>query len=210
MIGVDLIRYSDRPFIIADFETARLNTMMDNLPFECSWVKAVRGKIVERHKHYLKWPNFKMSPDAARITHFQQSWVDNGDDPREVLNLWEKDALSEDTLLVGHNFLGFDVPIWMLWRRELGLPPRWDVCNRVLDTHLLSRALKMNWKPDRSNLLAWQYKVSAGYEKGVKTSLGVMCKELGINVDEKKTHIGDYDVDLTLAVFWKLVNMMEI
>lgn len=209
-IGSDLLRFSNRPIIVADGESQRVNTLCDNLPFEWSWIKSVNGNVVERHKHYLKWPNFKMSAAAAQITKFQQSWVDNGEDPRTVLEMWEKDALDENNLICGHNFLGFDVPLWMLWRRELGLKPCWGVCARVLDTHLLSRAYKMGWKPDRENLLAWQYKVMAGFQKGVKTNLTVMCKELGIPIDESKTHAGDYDVDLTAAVLWKLVNKMEI
>jgi hypothetical protein len=50
----------------------------------------------------------------------------------------------------------------------------------------------------------------AGYQKGVKTNLTTMCKELHIPIDEKRTHEGGYDVTLTSALFWKLINLMDI
>ncbi len=84
-IGADLLRFSDRKIIVFDAETQRVNTAMDNLPFQWAYVITQRGKVIERHNHYLKWPDFKMSPGAAQITRFQQSWVDNGDDPLAVL-----------------------------------------------------------------------------------------------------------------------------
>ncbi len=209
-IGSDLLRFSDRPIIVFDAETQRLNTMDDNLPFQWAWIVARKGKIIERHNHYLKWPGFRMSADAARITRFQQSWIDGGDDPRAVLTKWEGYALNEDYLLAGHNALCFDLPVWQLWRRQFGLKPDWSPANRLLDTHLLSRAYKMSWRPDRDNLLAWQYKVAAAYQKGVKTGLGLMAKELGVPLDESRTHDGLYDIEINAAVLHKLLNLIEI
>ncbi len=150
MIGADLLRFSDRPILVADGESQRVNTMQDNLPFQWAWSKTRRGKIISRQNRFLKWPGYKMSVDAARITRFQQSWVDNGEDPRVVLADWEADALDENNLIGGQNFLCFDVPLWMLWRRALGLKPCWSVIYRVLDTHLLSRAHQMGFKPART------------------------------------------------------------
>ena len=209
-IGAELLRFSDRPIVCFDAESQRVNTMMENLPFEWSWFKCVGNNVLDKRQTYIKWPNFTMSRDAAQITKFQQSWVDNGSDPRAALDEWESVALDKDVLLVGHNVLTFDIPLWMLWRRELGLKPCWEVCERVVDTHLLSRAYKMGWKPDRSNLLAWQYKVAAGFQKGVKTNLTLMCKELSIPIDESKTHGANYDIQLTLALYTKLIKMIEI
>jgi len=210
MIGIDLLRFSDRKIVLFDVECQRLNLLNDNLPFQLSYVISQHGKILERHNHYLKWPNFVMSPDAARITRFQQFWVDNGEDPRKVLEKWENYAMNESYLLCGHNALTFDLPVWQLWRRELGLKPDWSPAKRLIDTHLLSRAYKEGWKPDRANLLAWQYKVAGAYRKGVKTGLSLMAKELDIPVDENKLHDADYDLILNSALLWKLANLIEI
>lgn len=211
MIGADLLRFQETPIIVADAESQRVNTMQANLPFQWAFVKTVKGKVLERHNHYLKWPNYRMSAGAAQITRFQQSWVDNGEDPQAVLEAWEKDALDPNVLLAGHNLLAFDVPLWMLWRRELGLPPIWrQVIPRVLDSHLLARAYKLGLKPDRDNLAAWFYKVYNHRVKDIKTNLTVMGKELGIDFDESRMHDGMYDIEVNVAVLWKLINMVEI
>lgn len=210
MIGSDLLRFSDVKIAVADSETSGLNLLNETLPFQFSWVITQKGRILERHNHYLKWPNFKMSADAARITRFQQSWVDNGEDPRAAFDIWNQTATNPNILLSGHNLLGYDMPIHQLWRRQLGMKPDWSMLPRILDTHLLSKAYKMGIKPDRANLLAWQFKMTGVWDKTIKTSLGVMAKELGIPVDEARQHDGLYDIELTSAVLWKLINLMEI
>ncbi len=209
-IGSDLLRFSDHKIALFDWETQRLNLLLENLPFQCSIMVVQKGQILHTHNHYLKWPNFKMSPDAARITRFQQSWVDNGDDPEFVLDIFEQYALDETYLLGGHNIIGFDSPVWQMWRRALGRPTNWSANPRMLDTHLLARAYKMGWKPDRDNLEEWFQKVSNGYEKGVKTGLSLMAKELGVPFEESRLHDGIYDLGLNAQVLWKLANLMEI
>ena len=89
MIGSDLLRFSTRKTLLADTETQRLNLMESNLPFQCAWIVTDKNGTIESHSHYLNWPNFKMSVDAARITGFQERWVTNGDDPAEVLEEFE-------------------------------------------------------------------------------------------------------------------------
>ena len=209
-IGAELLRFSDRKIALFDFESQRLNIQQDNLPFQCSIVIMQRGKVLGSHNHYIKWPNFYMSKDAATITRFQQSWVDNGDDPEYVLEIFEQYALDKDYLLGGHNIIGFDFPLWQLWRRALGKKPDWSPLPRSIDTHLLARAYKMGWKPDRENLLAWFHKVSDAHQKGVKTGLSLMAKELDIPFEEGRLHDGLYDLGLNAQVLWKLANLMEI
>lgn len=216
-IGAELLRFSDRKLLFFDEETSNVNLQQDNLPFQHSFVEAVRGQVLKSHNYYLKWPNFRISADAARITRFNPAWVENGDDPEFVLDAWESYALDPQYLLVGHSILGFDVYLWNLWRLALGRPSLWTIrphiLLRVLDTHLLARAYKEGWKPDRSSpeaFLAWQYKVQAAHRKGIKTNLTQMCKELGVEIDEGRTHEAAYDLDLNVKVYWKLVNLMEI
>lgn len=210
MIGADLLRFSKRRVMVADFESQRLNLLADNLPFEIAWCITDHKGVIETHSHYLKWPNFKMSPDAARITRFEQSWVDNGDDPHEVLELFESYLFDDQYDFIGQNWLGFDVDVHKLWRAALGLKPDYSYLRRLYDTNLLCRAYKMGWKPDRGNLLAWQYKVMDAYQKGVKTSLGLMAKEFGMVVDETQQHGAGYDLILNDFVHRKVINLIEI
>lgn len=209
-IGADLLRFSDRKAVVWDLEASNLNLLEGCLPFEISWSISDRHRVHRVHQHYLKWPNYRISADAARITRFQQSWVDNGDDPREVLQKFETDLLSPELDNAGQNLLGYDVYIHQLWRRALGLKPDYSYLARLYDTNLLSRAYKVGWKPDRENLLAWQYKVMAAYQKGVKTNLGLMAREFGMEVDESKQHGAAYDLQLNRFVHYKVINLIEI
>lgn len=209
-IGSELLRFSNRKIIYWDMESQRINCLDDNLPFQCSWIVTQKGKVQETHDYYLCWPNFKMSVGAAQITGFKQSWVDNGQDPEFVLDIFEKYMFNEEYLLMGHNVLAFDTMLWQLWRRTLGRHPNFSMLPRIVDTHLLSRAYKMGWKPDCKNLLAWQYKVYNTPKKGIKTSLQVMAKELDIPFDEAKLHDAGYDLSINNQVGWKLINMMDI
>ena len=68
----------------------------------------------------------------------------------------------------------------------------------------------MGWKPDRENILAWQYKVQNTPRKGIKTNLGLMSKELKINIDESKQHDANYDLFLNHQVYDKIINLVEI
>lgn len=209
-IGSDLLRFSNRKLIIPDFETQRLNLLDDNLPFQLAWIVSDRTGILERHSYYFKWPNFKMSPDAARITRFNPEWVKNGDDPAFILEAFESYLLDPNYDIASQNWLGFDIAIHKNWREALGKKPDYSYKHRVYDTNVLARAYKMDFKPDRANLLAWQYKVMGAWQKGVKTSLGLMGKELGMAVDESRLHEAGYDLEVNDFVHRKLINMIEI
>lgn len=210
MIGSDLLRFSNKPVMLFDFETQRLNVLDNNLLFQCSWIITDKRGMIRKNNHYLKWPNFKMSKGAAFITKFQQSWVDYGDDPREVLEEFEKDLLNSEYDLAGNNILSFDSYIHQLWRRELGMKPNWSYLNRIYDTSFISKAYKLGLKPDRANLLAWQYKLANLRAKGVKTNLTTMAKELNIPIDETKMHDASYDLEINDQVFRKIIWLIEI
>ncbi len=209
-VGSDLVRFSEKNAIIWDLETQRLNLVEDNLPFQCSWIIVNKSGVISRHNYYIKWPNFTMSADAARVTRFQQSWVDNGDDPEFVLQAFESYLMDPNLDIWGQNILGFDVYVHQIWRRALGLKVDYSYLDRIFDTSALARAYKMGWKPDRENRLAWQYKVLATPVKGVKTSLGLMGRELGMDVNEAKLHDAGYDLEVNNFVHRKLINMIEI
>jgi DNA polymerase III epsilon subunit-like protein len=210
MIGSDLLRFSKRKTLLADTETQRLNLLDDNLPFQVAYIVTDKNNVLEKHSYYIKWPNFKMSPDAARITGFQEEWVKNGDDPEEVLEEFESYLYNPEYDIAAQNWLGFDCYVHSLWRRKLGKKPDYSYLDRVYDTNVLSRAYKMGWKPDRDSILAWSYKVQNTPIKGVKTSLGLMAKELGMEVDDNQLHNALYDLEVNNFVHRKIINLIEI
>lgn len=210
MIGADLLRFSDKKLLFLDMESQRLNLLDDNLPFQCSFIVANKYEILEKHNYYIKWPNFKMSVDAARITNFRQEWVENGDDPEFVLNAFESYLNDDQYIIVGHSILMFDLELYQLWRRAMGKKKNYLPRDRIIDTNLLARAYKMGWKPDRDNIIAWQYKVANTPQKGVKTNLLLMAKELEVEVDETKLHDATYDLIVNHGIYKKLINLIEI
>lgn len=213
-IGSHLLRYSDRELVIFDFEANRVNLLEDTLPFECAFFVANRKSVTSRQSYYLRWPNYRISKDAARITRFNPEWVANGDDPEFVLEAFESHTLNADRWIVGHSILGYDIGVWNLWREALGRKRTYEMLPRVIDTHLLARAWKENWRPPAPvgtpEFLAWQFKVAAAHRKGVKTNLTQMCKDLQIEIDESKTHGGSYDLEMNVQVYWKLIWLLEV
>lgn len=210
MIGFELLRYSKRPVIFFDVECSRLNLMDDNKIFQISWLIIDNNKIVKSCNYYLKWKNFRISRGAAAVTKFQQSWVDGGNDPRDVLEEFWKDLNNTDYLIAGHNILMFDVYIVKLWREQFGLNMDWSILDRFYDTNIMAKAYKLNIKPDKDNLLAWSYKMANLRVKGVKTNLTAISKELDIKVDESKFHEALYDLHVNEQVFNKLKWLIEI
>jgi DNA polymerase III alpha subunit (gram-positive type) len=208
-IGSDLLRFSDRKLLLFDMETNGLNLQHMTLPFQIAWIVADRKQVFESHQYYLKWPDYKMGKRAGEITEFNPNWVKTGTDPEHVLRAFESYLTNDQYLVVGHNIF-YDMYIYQLWRRQFGLKPNWEPLSRLIDTNLLARAYKEGWKPDRANLKAWQYKAMAAFRKGVKTNLTLMCKELGVPVDETKTHDAAYDLTINWQVYLKLINLVEI
>lgn len=224
-VGSDLLRFSNRLILCADAETQRVNQLEDNLIFQWSFAEAVRNQIKRMHDSYLGWDKdrflSRMSAGAAQITRFNPQWIVNGEDPEHVLDVWESHARPDDQdgpIILGHNFLSFDTSLWRLWRLELGRPDLFPLGpalrRRIIDTHLIARAWKEGFKaPTRfgtDEFYAWQLKVAKAHRKGVKTNLAQMCKELEIAVDTTRTHEATYDIWLNVAVYWGLVNKMEI
>lgn len=209
-IGSDLLRFSNRKLLLFDFETSNVNLLEGNLPFQCAFMVADRRRVLETQSFYLKWPDYHISKGAAMITGFNPNWVKTGTDPEHVLRVFESYLMDPEYIVVGHNILGFDMYVYQMWRRQFGLPVNWEPLSRLVDTNLLARAYKEGWKPDRANLLAWQYKVMAGFRKGVKTNLTIMAKELGVPIDESRMHDATVDLTVNVEVYRKLINLVEI
>lgn len=224
--GEDLLRFhwKDYKFCIFDYETSDLNLMTGNLPWEIGYMTVENGKTVESHNRNMLWEDLKMSADAARITQFR--WADykaRAEDPKIVLDEFEKILYDKNTVNITFNGLNFDIYLHQLWRKKLGLEPDWTFLPRSIDIIALSRAYLLGLEPPESweDFFFWQIKLvnylSDGRTRkekkkdfGGSTSLKAMAKNLGVKVDDSKTHQGLYDVELTWAIFEKLLWKMEL
>lgn len=210
-VGADLLRYDKkRKYLLLDVETTGLN-LSYALPWQLSYTLFTLDKVIETADFYIWWDNLPISDGAARITRFNpEEYRRRAMEPDVVLTSFEKLLYSPEIYPVGHNVLGYDSMIHSVWRRKLGLREDYSYLPRTLDTLALSKAYKKGVALDRNNLLAAQYRALGIVEKGLKTSLGVMGKELGIEHDSSHLHDARADIELNVEVFKQLLWKMEI
>ena len=68
----ELLRYNNKQkYLIFDFETCNLNLVnSSNRPWQLSFITATKDKIHEKHDHFLKWRDLKVSEGAKLATRF--------------------------------------------------------------------------------------------------------------------------------------------
>lgn len=191
-----------------DTETEGLN-LNTSRPWEFAWVKMENGKITESESRYLYWDDLNISEKAKEVTGFNQDKYD-----REAL--CPKKVYDEispwffgNNVLGFHNGLNFDVYQIRNWFREIEKPTNFDWVKKVVDTNALAKALLNKAKPDFQNFDAWQSKWANYIRRGLKTNITFLCKEWGIDIDETRTHQGDYDCYLTAQIYKQIVYKMQ-
>ena len=211
MIGSDLLRYKpDQEFCCFDFETSGLNLFSD-IPWQCSFIICTLDRIIETHDYYVKWDDLKVSKGAAVVTGFNMDEYKRlARDPKEVLDIFEAAIRPESRIPLGHNIIGYDSMIHQVWRRRLGLPIDYSYLPRCIDTNAIAKAYKKGIKIDNANRLSFQYKMLNYRERGPKSSLSVMARDLGIPYNEHDLHKGHKDIELNWQVWRKLVWQVEI
>jgi len=208
----DLLRYKfDQRYMLFDTETEGLNLIMSR-PWQVSWLVAEGKKIISRHNHFLSWEGIRVSEGAAFVTGFDmKEYIRLKEDPYHVFSMFWKDANREDTILCGHNLLGFDNYILNIWRLLLDLPPDYLFVKRILDTKALSMAVQKGLqKPDGIDLAEWQYRLSHVIERGVKTNLKFMLKYFDIDFDPERLHEASYDIECNFKLLHKLLGVLDI
>lgn len=211
MIGSELLRYAaQQEYVLFDFETSGLNLFYD-IPWQCSFIICTLDRIIESHDYYVKWDDLKVSRGAAAVTGFNyEEYKRLARDPKEILDIFETAIRPETRYPLGHNIIGYDTMIHQAWRRRLGLSADYSYLSRSLDTNALSKAYKKGIAVDRSNLLAFQFKMLNLHERGLKSSLSTMAKEFDIPFDERDLHKGHKDIELNWRVWRKLIWSVEI
>lgn len=202
----------DFKFIVWDTETEGLSDIHSR-PWEIAWDIYHGTELVESNQFYLKWPNLNVSPGAARATGFNQETINKyGHDPKKIIDLFDKDLYNKEYNSVTHNGLGFDIYIHNTARLELGYDSDYSYLTRFYDTDAISRGYKTGAKvpEDKSEFLAWQYRMSSIIRKGMKTSNSTMAKEFGIEVDEAKLHGARYDISIGFPIFLNLIKKLDI
>lgn len=195
---------------VLDTETEGLN-LNTSRPWDFSWVKMENGKITDSQSRYLWWEDLNIDPRAAQVTGFDRDkYVAKAIDPVKVFQEVEGWLLKSNVVLCFHNGLNFDIYQIRNWFREIGAPTDFEWTKRVVDTNALAKAYISGAKIDRENFDTWQIKWANFIKKGLKSNITYLCKDWGIEIDESKTHQGDYDCFLTAQIYKHLVyNFQE-
>lgn len=207
----DLLRYrKEQKYVCFDFETEGLNKLHSR-PFQCSFITFDLNNVYESYNNYILWDDINVSIGAARQTRFDYTKYKNSAlDAKEALEAFSSYINNPEYLIVGHNILGYDFLIYNVWRQAFGLPVDYSFLQRVVDSHLIAKAIKKQIPPDRKNFLQWQFKLCNLIEKGLKTNLEKLGKEYKIEYNYDTLHDGMNDVILNHQVFLKQIWEIEI
>ncbi len=215
MIGHQNLKYNlaENKFLFFDVETEGLS-LCRSRPWEVSWSIFHGKNKIREHQFYLKWPELAVCKGAADVTGFNPKIIEEkGKDPKEVIDLFDKDLYNPEYKIIGANLLGFDVYMHNVSRLILGYKTDYSYIDRIYDTLALSRAYKLGIKipDDKDDFLAFQYRMLCIRKKGLKATNSAMYKELtGNEIDLTKLHQGLYDIELTSEVFFKLLDKLDI
>lgn len=211
MIGSELARYNrTRKYLVYDMETTGLN-LGYALPWQLSYSVFTLDKVLEEENHYIWWDPLPISKGAAQVTRFDfDTYKRFAEPPLSVLTAFEARLMDSEIYSVAHNQLGYDSMIHALWRRKMGLKEDYSYLGRAYDTVALSKAFKKSIPVDKTNLLAWQYRLMGYVERGLKTNLAQMGRDLEVSFDETKLHDALTDIRLLREVFKQLLWKVEI
>lgn len=208
-----LLRY-DKEKIITLIDTETCNLGLNealNLPFQVSMLKACGNDILQQFDFYIKWPEeLKMSKKSIEITGYNSQIIEErGVEPAQVLDVIDKEV-KEANIVMGHNFLGFDLYIIQSLYRKLN-KPFYNFLPKILDTFPIAKAIKLEIPYNKEdNFQAWQYRLYHFRAKGLKCSLGALGKEYNVEHDYTKLHNSLCDIQLNWKVWNRLKYLIEI
>jgi len=211
----NLLRFNfDQRYLVFDTETEGLN-LISSRPWQISWLISTGKKVESIHDHFVAWDDLKVSPEAARVTGFnKKKYIERREDPYHVFNLLWTEMGREDTIIVGHNLLQFDIYIINTLRRLCGLKSDWSYLSRLLDTNALAVAIKNGLQSPHTladgNLLAWQYQLAHSRKRGVRTNMAAMLRHYDIPYDASKLHDAEYDILKNHELLWKELGDLDI
>lgn len=210
-----LLRFNDNQlYLIMDLETCNTNLCMDNWPWQLGFIVTNGKEILEKHNYYIFWENIqnKIGAGAKKHTKFDYNkYISNARPQNEVLDIFEKYLYNDEYIRLGHNIFNFDIFIHNFWRKVNNKPTDWSYLGKALDTDAIARAWKLGIKSIKSDeWLACMFKYGGYKQKGMKTNLTSLGKELGIEFDYDNLHDACFDVHLNWLIWNQLMHRIDI
>ncbi len=214
MIGTELLRYQEsQVYFSLDYEASDLNLAFA-LPFQVGYSLFTLKEDLESYCEYVRWPNYKISQDAANLTRFDRKRYEaEARDPNEILDRIDKYMYDDSVIKVIQNGYNYDNYIHNNFRRNLNRKVDYSFINRTIDPSVITKAIKKQWtipKFGTPEFTAFMYKGCNYVEKGLKSNLAFVAKEMGIQYDMNVLHGAGADSDLTKQIFRKQIWMIEI
>lgn len=208
MIGSQLLRFKkDQIYNCLDFETEGLNLHFSR-PWQLSYTVFRLNEILDQKTYYIWYKDLKVSAKAAQITGFDYNkYKSAAISPKEIFDEISPIIDDPEVITSAHNLFHYDAHIYNNFRRSLGLGESNDYLSRAIDTLALSIAYKNGIKFS-GDFYSWQYKMLSNRTKG--TSLSVIAKDFGIQIDESKLHDAGADTEILVEILKKLIWSIEI
>jgi len=200
----EFLRFDDTStFCFFDFETEGLNLFRAR-PWQVGVIMVKGDESYEEHDIYVYWKDLKVSKEAAAKTGYDEEKVKRlGITPEAALDILE-DKFNSADYVIGHNAVFYDNYIYRGWCKKLGRKPI-DLREKLLDTFLFAKSIKLDipFRPDVDRF-AFFMKLYGEIVKRLGTSLSVLAKEHGFDVDQGQTHDALYDLRMNVHVWNKI------
>jgi DNA polymerase III epsilon subunit-like protein len=191
-------------YIVYDFETTGLDYRKDQ-PIEIGVIKINDAGEREEYDIFIK-PPAPLSEDIKRITNITDEMLaEKGIELEPAMKAlfyllgMTKDSYNQDTLIIGHNIIGFDNLFLSRYAKEYGyqMPPK----KHYFDTAGEFRARLLN-EEKYQNEITYDFheRILRIMMQGVRYNLTVACQHYGITMD-KAAHRANNDCLYTLQVF---------
>ncbi len=208
-----LLRFrKDKKLIFIDCETYNLClNFCHNVTWQVSMIKTDGTKKLDEKDYYIKWDtDFKISEDAARITRYDEDYVNKvGKNVKQTLPTIIK-WLDEADYIVGHNILGFDIYLIKELYKIAGKDYK-HLVSKTIDTNCIARGIKMDipYKPEE-DFIEYQYRIYNTRRKGIRSNLTALGKEFDIEHDYQNLHNALVDLELNVKVWNRLKYSLEL
>ena len=199
-------------YILWDFETENVRLIGKNRPWQLGYVIAKGDEIIKEKEEYIFWEDLNVSEGAARVTRFNLfKYKEVAKFNKEILEEFETYFYNPEYINIAHNSHNFDCFIHNIWRTELGFKSDYSYLNKTIDSNALAKMIKLGIKQvDRQSWKQEMFKFAEYVEKGLKSSIKVLCKEFDIDYNEELAHSALYDAQKNLQIWNKLKTMIDI
>lgn len=213
----NLLRFdTTSTFTFFDFETFNLNlNFCHNLPWELAMGKVKNGQLIEHVRYLIKWDTkLKISDDTAKITGYSQSSMNKDGVPPEKVFPVFSDWINSADYICGHNILNFDIYLLFEWYKLNNCNPS-KLVTKCIDTNAIYKGYKLqipfiNKNNSPSELTFYQQKMLGIRQRGLKSSLQHVGKELGVEHNYETLHQALSDIQLNIKIWDKLKYLVEI